>query len=96
MVSFTDHYNVLFNDRFPLRTKIGKDSWHFNNSLLCKPEFCLTKRLFFCLLKTQKTSTLQQVTGEKTLNLVLKKVLELFWKLKKMLEIQYWKEDCEK
>ena len=26
MVSFTDHYNVTFIDRFPSKTKIGKDS----------------------------------------------------------------------
>ena len=32
----------------------------------------------FFLLKTQKRTTIQQVTGEKTVNLVLKKILELF------------------
>ena len=31
------------------------------------------KRLFFFLLKTQKTIALQEVTGENTLNLVLKR-----------------------
>ena len=25
MVSFTDHYNAIFIDRFPSKTKIGKD-----------------------------------------------------------------------
>ena len=39
MVSFTDHYNVISIDRLPSKTKIGKDSRCFNNSLLCKPEF---------------------------------------------------------
>ena len=39
MVSFTDHYNAIFIDRLPSKTKTGKDSWYFNNSLLCKPEF---------------------------------------------------------
>ena len=39
MVSFTDHNNAVFIDRFSSKTKIGKDSWYFNNSLLCKPEF---------------------------------------------------------
>ena len=40
MVSFTDHY------RFISKTEIGKDSWYFNNSLLCKPEFSLTTKTF--------------------------------------------------
>ena len=62
----------------PQKTKIGKDSWYFNNSLLCTPEFSLTAKAFLSLLKTQNTTTLQQVTGGKTLNLVLKKMLELF------------------
>ena len=47
------------------------------------------------LLKTQKTPTPQQVTGGKTPNLVLKKMLKLFLKiqpLKKILEFQ----DCKK
>ena len=54
MVSFTDHYNAIFNDRFPLKTKIVKDSWHFNNSLLCKPEFCLTIKTFLLFIKNTK------------------------------------------
>ena len=69
MVSFTDHYNVIFIDRFSSKTKIGKDSWYFNNSYLCKPEFTLTTETFLFLLKTQNTATLQQVSGRKTLNL---------------------------
>ena len=42
MVSFSDHYNATFIDRFPSKTKIGKDSWHSNNSPLSKPQFSLT------------------------------------------------------
>ena len=34
MVSFTDHYNAISIDRLPSKTKIGKDSWCFNNYLL--------------------------------------------------------------
>ena len=26
MISFTDHYTAIFTDRFPSKTKIGKDS----------------------------------------------------------------------
>ena len=48
-------------------------------------------KIFFFLLKSQKTTTLQQVTCGKIPNLVLKKMLELFLKIlphKKILEIQ--------
>ena len=78
MVPFADHYNAIFIDRFPWKTNVGKDSWYFNNSLLRKPEFSLTIKTFLSLLKTQNTTTLQQVTVWKILNLVLKKMLELF------------------
>ena len=81
MVSFTDHYDAIFTDRFPSKTKLGKDSWYCNNSLLCKLKFSSTSKIFLFLLKTQKITTLQQVTGGKTLNLVLKKMLELFLKM---------------
>ena len=47
MVSFTDHYNATFIYKFPSNTKIGKDSWYFNNSLLCKLNSPLLQRLFF-------------------------------------------------
>ena len=36
------------------------------------------------------------MTGGKTLNLVLKIFLKnFFWEFNKILEFQYWKEDCE-
>ena len=88
MVSFTDHYNAISIDRIPSKATIGKDSWNFNNSLLCNAEF-FSAFLFF--KKTQKTSTLQQVTGGNTPNLVLKKMLRSFLKippLKKILQFQ--------
>ena len=53
MVSFTDHYNAIFIDRFPSKTKIGKDSWYFNNSPLCKPEFSLTADFSFFIKNTK-------------------------------------------
>ena len=90
MVSFTDHYTAIFIDRFPSKTKIGKDSWYFNNSPLRKPELSLTTDLSF-LLKTQNITTLQQVTGGKTLNLVLKKMLELFLKIQENIRISILK-----
>ena len=81
MVSVTNHYNATFTDIFPLKTKVGKDSWYFNNSLLCKPEVSSTWRTFIFLLEIQKTTTLQQVAGGKTLNLVLKAMLQIFRKI---------------
>ena len=53
MVSFTDHCNAIFIDRFPSKTKIGKDSWYFNNSPLCKPEFSLTTDFSFFIKNTK-------------------------------------------
>ena len=46
IASVTDHYNAVFIDRFPLKIKIVKNSWYFNNSLLCKPEFSSTSKTF--------------------------------------------------
>ena len=51
----------------------------------------ISRQNLLFLLKTQKTTTLQQVTGGKIPNLVLKRMLELFLKippLKKILEFQ--------
>ena len=49
MVSFTDHYNAISFDRLPSNTKIGKVSWYFNNSLLCKPESSPAAKTFLFL-----------------------------------------------
>ena len=54
MVSFTNHYNATSIDRLPSKTKIGKDSWNFDNSLLCNPEVSSATKTFLFLLKTQK------------------------------------------
>ena len=81
MVSFTNHYNAISIDRLSSKTKIGKDSWKrfMKIILLCKPEFSSATKTFF-LLKTQKTTTLQQVTGGNTPNIVLKRMLRYFLK----------------
>ena len=50
------------------------------------------------LLKIEKPTTLQQVTGWKISNLVLKRILELSLKispLKKILEFQDWKKTAK-
>ena len=103
IVFFTDLYNAIFIDRFPSETKIGKDSWYFNNSLLWNPELSSTSKSFLFLLETQKKTTIQQVNSGKTINVVFKKMLELFLKILKKIdfffmkiELQYSKEDCKK
>ena len=81
MVSFTDHYNAISIDRHSSKTKIGKVSWHFKNSLLSKPKFSSATKTFLFLLKKKKKNTLKQVTGGNTPNIVLKRMLELFLKI---------------
>ena len=54
MLSFTDYYNAISIDRLPSKTKIGKDSLYFNNSLLCNPEVSSATKTFLFLLKTYK------------------------------------------
>ena len=93
MVYFTDHCNAISIDRISSKTKIGIDSWKTFTKiiLLCKPQL---QRLLF-LLKTQKTATLQQVTGGDTPNIVLKRMPRYFTEnstpqdlvLKRMLEV---------
>ena len=94
MVSFTDHYNAISIDKLPSKTKTGKDSWYFNNSLLCKPESSSATKTFLFLLKTQKTITLQ-VTGGNTPNLVLRRMLRYFLKIPPLKKILRLKEDCK-
>ena len=55
---------------------------------LSSPEL---QKTFLFLLKTQNTTTLQQVTGGKALNLVFKKMLELFLKLQENIKISVLK-----
>ena len=91
MVSFTNHYNAISIDRLPSKTKI-ENSWriHKNNSLLCNHSSPQLQRLPF-LLETQKTTSLQQVTGGNSPNIVLKRMLRYFLKtppLNKILEFQ--------
>ena len=64
MVSFTDHYNTISIDRLLSKSKIGKDSWYFNNCLLCKAKFSSATKTFPFLLKTQKTTTFHKDNGK--------------------------------
>ena len=75
MVFFTDHYNAISICRLPSKTKIGKDSWYLNNSLLCKPEFSSATNTFLLKHTHKKATTLQQMTGGNTPNLLLKRLL---------------------
>ena len=58
MVSFTGYYNAISLDRLHSKTKIGKDSWYCDNSLLWKPEFSSTTKNLLFLLKTHKKQPL--------------------------------------
>ena len=94
MVSFTAliiNCNAISIERLPSKIKIGKDSWYFNNSLLCQPYFSSAAKNLLSLLKIQKTITLQQKTSSNTPNLVLKRMLEHVLKilpLKEIIELQ--------
>ena len=46
-VSFTDHYNVISIGRLPVKNKIGKDLWYFNNSVLWNSEISSATKAFF-------------------------------------------------
>ena len=56
MVSFTNHCNAISIDRLPSKTKIGKYSGYFNNSLLSKSEVSSATKTFLFSIKTKKTS----------------------------------------
>ena len=56
MVSFTDHYNAISIDRLPSQTEIGKVSWYYDNSLLCKAKFS-ELQILFSLKKTHSSAS---------------------------------------
>ena len=92
MVPFIDHYNAISIDRFTSKTKIGKDLWYFNYSLLCKPQFFSSTETFHFKKNTHtKITTLRQVTPGNRPNLFLKRMLWYFLKilpLKKISQFQ--------
>ena len=59
IVSFTNHHNAISIDRVPSKTKIGKYSRYFSNSLLCKFEASSATKTFLFLLKTHKRKQVQ-------------------------------------
>ena len=50
------NYHAISIERLPSNTTIGKFSWYFNNSLLCKPDFSSATKNLLSLPKTQKSS----------------------------------------
>ena len=56
MISFSDHYNALIINKFSSKPKLGKDLWHFDNSLLGKDEFCSNIQNLLTFSKTKQTS----------------------------------------
>ena len=87
MVSLTVHYNAISIDRLPSKIKIGKDSWKRLMKII-SPQ--LQRRLY--LLKTQKTTTLQLVTGGSTPNTALKRMLRYFLKTPPFKKISQFQE----
>ena len=80
MVSFTDHHNVISIEKLPSKSKDGKYSWYFNNSLLCKPEFSSD---FLFQLKTQKINhSLASVSWEHTNSRFKENAAKLIQKIK--------------
>ena len=53
----------------------------FSNNSTTQENIAISRQNLLFLLKTEKTATLQQVTGGETPNLVLKKMLELILKI---------------
>ena len=56
MIYFFDHYNALLIDRLSSKTKIGKDLWHFNDSILENKDFCSTTKSLLSFLRTKQNS----------------------------------------
>ena len=76
----SDNYKKNFVERFSSKTKIGKNSWCFNNSLLSKPDFSSATKRLLSSLKTKTAITPQQVIGGNILNLTWNKVAITFSK----------------
>ena len=45
------NYSAISIDTFSSKTTIGKYSWYFKNSFLCKPDFLSAKKNLLSLLK---------------------------------------------
>ena len=75
----------------PLKYRFKENAKILSKNSTTQENITISRQNLLFLLKTQKTTTLQQVTGGKIPNLVLKRMLELFLKippLKKILEFQ--------
>ena len=75
----------------PLQLRFKENAKILSKNSTTQENITISRQNLLFLLKTQKTTTLQQVTGGKIPNLVLKRMLEPFLKippLKKILEFQ--------
>ena len=80
-------WKVQSNNFFILK-KHGIPCWRKHFWIKRRPYFPSRKlQNFLFLLKTQNTTTPKQVTSGKTLNLILKKMLELFLKIQENIRI---------
>ena len=75
----------------PLQSRFKENAKILSKNSTTQENITISRQNLPFLLKAQKTTTLQQVTGGKIQNLVLKRMLEPFLKtppLKKILEFQ--------
>ena len=75
----------------PLQSRFKENAKILSKNSTTQENITISRQNLLFLLKTQKTTTLQQVTGGKIPNLVLKRMLKPFLKtpsLKKILEFQ--------
>ena len=92
MVSFTEHYNGISIDRSPSKTKIGKDSWYFHKSTLCKSEFSSTTKKFHFFIESTINNNSSASDWWECTKSYFKKMLIYFLKtppLKKILQFKY-------
>ena len=78
MVPFTNHYNAIFTDRFPSNIKLEKIDGTLITLFYVNQSPSQLQRRFFFIKNTKNNHSLASDWWE-TLNLVLKKMLELFF-----------------
>ena len=76
----SDNYNDISIDRFSSKSKIGKHSWYFGNSLFWKLDFRLAAKGLFPALNNQN-NTFSSTTDWWEYSLVWKRMLRHFSKI---------------
>ena len=76
--NISDNFNAISIDRFSSKTKIGKNSWYFSNSFLCKSDLSSPTKGLFSSLKSQKNNSSSTSDWWEYTKSLLKKFLEIF------------------